>query len=247
MRIMLNLYSAEFIKDKLHLKERQNDVADMPVPTDDSKPVLIPKYITFQHAEAGTLTKYIDRRLFCINSEMTYLKESHFAPAELEYLIKQSSKNLLILDSVLTEPVYFSHIWPLLKRVPEIVLRIKNLVIDGGITHALRHRPWEVRTNVIHLYECCASENEIMEVIECLLAFPTFPTRFDWCLKPQVQNIPLQPIANKIKERMRVAGYVLDRTNGACMDTAMDDFVYDKTLIVRTRQKIFHVLVLPHD
>uniref|UniRef100_A0A7E4URP8 Response regulatory domain-containing protein n=1 Tax=Panagrellus redivivus TaxID=6233 RepID=A0A7E4URP8_PANRE len=120
MPIILNPHIAEFRKGKLYLKEREDDVAEMPIPIDDRKPVLIPKNIIFEKVKAGTLTEYIGRRVFCIDSKMTHVQESHFTPAELEYLIKQSRRDLLLLDSFLTEPVNFSHIWPLLKRVPII-------------------------------------------------------------------------------------------------------------------------------
>uniref|UniRef100_A0A7E4W2U0 Bestrophin homolog n=1 Tax=Panagrellus redivivus TaxID=6233 RepID=A0A7E4W2U0_PANRE len=76
------------------------------------------------------------------------------------------------------------------------------------------------------------SDNVIMSFIECFLHSPEFPMVFEWNLKLEFDNLDLQPISNKVKERMTAAGYVWDEKDG---DSGGHSSVLDKAQTMSKR------------
>uniref|UniRef100_A0A7E4UTE9 FBA_2 domain-containing protein n=1 Tax=Panagrellus redivivus TaxID=6233 RepID=A0A7E4UTE9_PANRE len=243
MPIILQPYSTKFEQGELRLERIKYS---MEVPPANGKTIIIAQANIFSNSSAGTLTKYINRRVFCADLYHAQSTSSSFTPAELFYLAKHSRKCFSFSHCTVTETVDFFNLWPLLKRFDHIDINIRNLVLDEKKTPALLYRPCDVRTSSFIIYNCSLDENVIMAFIECFLKSPKFPTFFEWILKNEFQDVSLQPISDKIKTAMTTAGYVWDVKNGKGMKDTVYETYNPKSLLVRTNGKVFHVLMLPH-
>uniref|UniRef100_A0A7E4WD18 WD_REPEATS_REGION domain-containing protein n=1 Tax=Panagrellus redivivus TaxID=6233 RepID=A0A7E4WD18_PANRE len=208
-----------------------------PPKLDNGKVVVITKGITFKKSKAGTLTKFINKRIFCIHSDFTYCSKSSFTLVELFYLAKHAKIDLYLSDCTFTEPVNFDDIWPLIKRLKYILIdNTKDLVFHENMAPVMLHRPWDIRIESFTMVYGSLSDNVVMSIIECFLHSPKFPTVFEWNLKPEFDNLDLQPISDKIKERMTAAGYVWDEKDGDSMEITYE--LHNFTALIKPFQAL---------
>uniref|UniRef100_A0A7E4W149 Tudor domain-containing protein n=1 Tax=Panagrellus redivivus TaxID=6233 RepID=A0A7E4W149_PANRE len=245
---IINPCNVQFKENDLFLKpniEDDDEAEQFPFPPGNGKAVVIMKAMLFEDTNAGTLTKYIERRVFCIDSDNTACYNSSFTPGELVYLTKHTKNGLSLYKCTLTEPVSFSAIWPLIKGLDSIELIVKNLDIDEGTKQALLYMPCEVRASSFTIYSSSVKEDVIMAFVECFLNSPKFPQLFEWGMHPELRDIDFQPIGQEIKRRMKASGYVWDKHDGENMNAYISGDYGGNALIVRSADKVFHVLSFP--